>query len=244
MHKFKRYKDSIDIDYYVYFTKAYFAFNAYLKAQYPNNNDRERINNIKDCDVIKSKFATLIRSGKHFSDDLKSLKNSLEVALIKNQDVFILFSKVMVYNHRAKILFNNTYNTIQYDVRAIDGEKFTFNVNGENPNPFKFEELEDVLSNTNLTIPQQNKVKDTINGFVSSYSIDLTPELSKLESFDELTVPEQFEVIKKLYRGYIEILYSLRNSLFHSEVAPNKEVMNVYKYAYFITRKIIHSMPT
>jgi hypothetical protein len=39
MNKFKIYKESIDIDYYVYFTKAYFAFNAYLKYKYPNQND-------------------------------------------------------------------------------------------------------------------------------------------------------------------------------------------------------------
>jgi len=56
MTKFGEYKKSIDIDYYVYFTKAYFAFNAYLKAQYPDNNDREKINNIKDDIVILSKF--------------------------------------------------------------------------------------------------------------------------------------------------------------------------------------------
>jgi hypothetical protein len=36
MTKFEIYRKLIDIDYYVYFTKAYFAFNAYLKANYPN----------------------------------------------------------------------------------------------------------------------------------------------------------------------------------------------------------------
>jgi hypothetical protein len=43
MHKFKSYRESIDIDYYVYFTKAYFAFNAYLKAKYPTLTDADKI---------------------------------------------------------------------------------------------------------------------------------------------------------------------------------------------------------
>ena len=244
MQKFKTYRDSIDIDYYVYFTKAYFAFNAYLKAKYPDNNDREKINNIKGDTVLLSKFKNLISSGKHFSDDLISLKNSLDIALIQNQSEYVLFSKVMVYNHRRKILFNESYRTISYDIRAIDGEKFTFNVNGQNPNPFKFDELETILEDTTLSSSQQTKIRNEINGFVASYSIDLTSDIESVLTLNTLSRTEQDEILLKLYRGFIEILYTLRNSLFHSEVIPNEDVMKVYKFAYFILRKIVHKIPT
>jgi len=46
------------------------------------------------------------------------------------------------------------------------------------------------------------------------------------------------------YKGFIEIIYLLRNSLFHSEVEPNSDVMKVYKFAYFILRKILHEIPS
>ena len=54
MQKFKTYRDSIDIDYYVYFTKAYFAFNAYLKAKNPTLTDSDKIRKMKnDRTVLK-----------------------------------------------------------------------------------------------------------------------------------------------------------------------------------------------
>ncbi len=42
------YRGSIEIDYYIYFTKAYFAFNAYLKEKYPKNTDIDKIKKIKE----------------------------------------------------------------------------------------------------------------------------------------------------------------------------------------------------
>ncbi|AXX87816.1 hypothetical protein AMRN_2101 [Malaciobacter marinus] len=48
MQKFKIYRDSIDIDYYVYFTKAYFAFNAYLKAKHPTLTDLDKIREMEN----------------------------------------------------------------------------------------------------------------------------------------------------------------------------------------------------
>lgn len=52
------------------------------------------------------------------------------------------------------------------------------------------------------------------------------------------------ELSDKLYKGFVEIIYKLRNALFHSEVEPNHDVMRVYKYAYFILRKVVHAIPT
>jgi hypothetical protein len=244
MDKFKEYRTSIDIDYYVYFTKSYFAFNAYLKATYPTQNDREKINSIKDCSIIKSKFESLVRNGKHFADDLHSLKNSLDIALIRNQNEPIVCSKVMVYNHRAEILFSGPYNRIQYDIRAINGEKFTFKVGTFQQVTCKHSDLINKLDNSQLTPAQKTKVKDTIDSFVASYSINLSPEINKLKDISSYSLAEQNEIITKTYRGYIEILYSLRNALFHSEVKPNGDVMKVYKYIYFILRKILHEIPT
>ncbi|MCB4776807.1 MAG: hypothetical protein LGB72_01105 [Sulfurovum sp.] len=244
MDKFKEYRASIDIDYYVYFTKAYFAFNAYLKATYPSQNDREKINSIKDFNVIKSKFELLVRTGKHFADDFNSLKNSLDSALIQNQGETILCNRVMVFNHRAESLYSNRYRGINYDIRAINGEKFTFKVGNSSQATCKYDDLDSKLTELGLTDAQKTKVKDTINSFVASYSINLSPEIEKLKDITDYSISEQEEIITKTYRGYIEILYSLRNALFHSEVKPNSDVMKVYKYAYFILRKILHEIPT
>ncbi|MCV6608283.1 MAG: hypothetical protein OIF32_08730 [Campylobacterales bacterium] len=243
MHKFQIYRDMIDIDYYVYFSKAYFAFNAYLKAKYPDLSDIDKIKKIKDEGRIQRKFRNLIDDGKHFKDDLRSLHIALDNAQIENRGEFILFNKVKLYDHRVAEIYNDR-NRVDYLIRAIDGEKFIFNVNGIASTPFKYEELDEILNNTELTEPQKRKIKEKIIGYVETYSVDLRDDIRKLLEFEELGVGEQQEVETRIYRGFVEIAYSLRNALFHSEVEPNSDVMKVYKFAYFILRKIVKAIPT
>ena len=60
MQKFKAYRNLIDIDYYAYFSKAYFAFNAYLKYKYPTETDHWRIQKVKDERALIQRFEELI----------------------------------------------------------------------------------------------------------------------------------------------------------------------------------------
>jgi hypothetical protein len=72
----------------------------------------------------------------------------------------------------------------------------------------------------------------------------LSNEIESLKNFENLDNTEKNKLSKNLYKGFIEILYKLRNGLFHSEVEPNCDVMKVYKFTYFILRKILHKIPT
>jgi hypothetical protein len=243
MTKFEIYRKLIDIDYYVYFTKAYFAFNAYLKAKYPDYNDREKIEQVKNNSILKTKFTNLLNEGKHFKDDLASLRTALNNAQIKNQEEFILFTKVKINQHGERELFNNTFNRVSYFIKALNGEKFTFTVNRYNSQPFKYKELETQLSKSSLSQTQKDKVKLEIEQYIASYSVNLELDIEKLPNIDSLDIQEKNQIIDRLYKGFIEIIYLLRNSLFHSEVEPNSDVMKVYKFAYFILRKILHEIP-
>jgi hypothetical protein len=243
MTKFEIYRKLIDIDYYVYFTKAYFAFNAYLKSKYPDYNDREKIEQVKNNSILKTKFTKLLDEGKHFKDDLASLRTALHNAQIKNQEEFILFTKVKINQHEERELFNNTFNRVRYFIKSLNGEKFTFRVKEYNSQPFKYEELEIKLNESNLSPTQKDKIKYEINQYVTSYSVNLELDIEKLPNVDSLDTQEKNQTIDRLYKGFIEIVYLLRNSLFHSEVEPNSDVMKVYKFAYFILRKILHEIP-
>ena len=99
------------------------------------------------------------------------------------------------------------------------------------------------LNESNLSPTQKDKVKDEINQYVTSYSVNLELDIEKLLNIDNLDTQEENQIIDRLYKGFIEIIYLLRNSLFHSEVEPNSDVMKVYKFAYFIFRKILHEIP-
>ena len=243
MTKFEIYRKLIDIDYYVYFTKAYFAFNAYLKAKYPDYNDREKIEQVKNNSILKTKFTNLLNEGKHFKDDLASLRTALHNAQIKNQEKFILFTEVKINQHEERELFNNAFNRVRYFIKSLNGEKFTFTVNGYNSQPFKYEELETQLRESGLSQTQKDKVELEIEQYIASYSVNLELDIEKLPNIDSLDTQEKNQIIDRLYKGFIEIIYLLRNSLFHSEVEPNSDVMKVYKFAYFILRKILHEIP-
>ncbi|MFZ5376015.1 MAG: hypothetical protein ACOZBX_10795 [Campylobacterota bacterium] len=244
MQKFKVYREAIDIDYYVYFTKAYFAFNAYLKYKYPDDNDRDKIKKIKENHVIKNKFKNLIFEGKHFRDDLQSLNLALNNAQIENQGEPIAFHKVKINEHYVTDIFRRKFNGVDYFLKSIPAEKFTFTVGTYQSVSFKYEELSTQLEASTLSKTQKEKVQFEIDAFVQQYSVNLIPYLNHLPNFENVGTVEQTDAVEKLYRGIIEITYSLRNGLFHSEVEPNNDVMRVYKYAYFILRKLIKEIPS
>jgi hypothetical protein len=243
MQKFKTYRYSIDIDYYVYFTKAYFAFNAYLKAKNPGLTDLDKIRAMKNDITVLRKFETLIKDGKHFRDDLIELRNSLNSTEIKNNNEIITFNRVKIGDHRTINIFNENHNRVSYFVKAIDNDKFVCKVKDIQSPSFTIEELETTLADMQITPTQKNKVRALINTHVESYNINLSQEIELLKKFNDLIYPDQDKLMENLYKGFIEILYKLRNGLFHSEVEPNSDVMTVYKFTYFILRKILHKIP-
>jgi len=244
MNKFKSYRDSIDIDYYVYFTKAYFAFNAYLKFKNPTLTDLDKIREMKNDINIARKFEILLDNGKHFKDDLIALKESLSSIVIKNNNEIITFDRVKIGDHNEIVIFNESYNGVTYFIKAINNDMFTFKVKDTQPNSFKIEALESTLESTSITDTQKNKVRALINAHVENYNINLSNEIEKLKNFNNLSSAEQRKLSENLYKGFIEILYKLRNGLFHSEVEPTSDVMKVYKFTYFILRKVLHNIST
>jgi len=244
MNKFKTYRESIDIDYYIYFTKAYFAFNAYLKEKYPKLTDKDQIAAMQDNTAIANKFEGLTNSGKHFKDDLIALRDAIIATEIMNNGKPINLSVVKIGKHEVKEIFNEKFNKTQYFIKAIDKELFTFKVKNKQPKPFAIEGLESALTSVDISKTQQIKVRGEILKHTANYQINLSAEIGKLNHFNDYDSMKQTKIIKGIYQGYMAILYKLRNALFHSEVEPNEDVMKVYKFAYFTLRKIIHKIPT
>lgn len=228
----------------MYFTKAYFAFNAYLKAKHPTLSDLDKIREMKNDITVLRKFDALVENGKHFRDDLVQLREKLNSTVIKNNNEIITFNRVKIGDHKVVEIFNESYNGVHYFIKAVPSDCFVFTVKTTQSTSFKIEDLESVLEEINISATQKSKVKALINGHVESYNINLSNEIEILRNYHNLNNTEKRKVSENLYKGFIEILYKLRNALFHSEVEPNGDVMKVYKYTYFILRKILHEIPT
>jgi hypothetical protein len=243
MSKFKVYKKSIDIDYYVYFTKAYFAFNAYLKEQHSKSTDTDKIREMKNDVNISRKFASLVEDDKHFRDNLIALKETLSLTEIKNKDKVITFDRVKIGDHSIVKIFDESYHGVPYLVESIGKNKFKFMVKNIKSAHFEIENLESELNSISISSTQKFKVKALIERHCESYNINLSERIERLKSFKNLDNTDKTKISEDLYKGFIEILYKLRNALFHSEVEPNADVMKVYKFTYFILRKIIYKIP-
>ena len=46
----------------------------------------------------------------------------------------------------------------------------------------------------------------------------------------------------RICKGLIEILYGLRNVLFHGEIVPDKDTNQVYEPAYHILNTLVHAL--
>ncbi|MBC8334314.1 MAG: hypothetical protein ISR59_10850 [Anaerolineales bacterium] len=45
-----------------------------------------------------------------------------------------------------------------------------------------------------------------------------------------------------LAKGVIEVLYLLRNSLFHGEIVPNNDAQHIYAAAYHILHELVQAL--
>ena len=127
--------------------------------------------------------------------------------------------QVKVDNTSGKNIFKKPITTDEEE--SFQGEKW-------------FEKLVDQRVFSGLTRPQQTLLKVLIE--------ESSPIHNLLDSNDTPTEigPYKFTSDKRLIaRGLIEILYQLRNTLFHGEITPDSEVQIVYQPAYLVLKRII-----
>jgi hypothetical protein len=71
----------------------------------------------------------------------------------------ITFDRVKIGDHNVTELFNEPYNGVDYFIKAIENDMFTFKVKDIQPNPFKIEDLESTLESATISPTQKNKVR-------------------------------------------------------------------------------------
>lgn len=241
--KFKHYKSLVEIDYFTYFTKCYLALNAYIKAKFEGN-DREKIDKLKEDVISQNRFKELVASDT-FIANLKDFKQSLYVAQIKNENIVVSFERVKIQSFNPKSLAQINRNRIIYNLKIVGGkdEKVEFQCLDKNNNvkenkQCKYSELEQILNQTKLSEPQRKTIKPAFDREIEQYHQDLT---LKIDSANNNSSDEDKSVI---YKGFVEIIYLLRNALFHSEIDPTQEaVQKVYRLAYILLKDFIYKLP-
>lgn len=251
-----QWKRLIDVDWLGQYVKAWVAFNAW----YSNNftppqgkkrfKDREIIEKIKKdeggiCSKIENLLSGTDSNQKLFQSDVAALHKALSDITVKSSGKRIWLKEISDYHYVNPV--EHTRNNIKYEIEIDSKRKqrivkvtrtktateiFNKVITAEKEETFQSEDWFEKLSDSGwfeqLSQSQRRQLRVHLK--------ESSPIHNLLDFSDD---PNQFTGDKKLIaRAHIEILYQLRNALFHGEVTPN-EVQTVYQPAYLVLKQII-----
>lgn len=250
-----------DIDYFGMFVKAYIPFNAWMNVSYPAAiTDREKINAIKkDSNPFRNKICALLNAdtqeGNNFRGLLGELHDMLENHYVHNQDKRLSFTCVTLGKNPDNVAVN-TYRGIEYRVQygnkagstqmlvLIKNQAGKAIVNINQPDY----DIEGLKRHPDfIAIDNQGRKDRLINCYkqVEPYiTKDFTTgfNINDVRFFYQCGKYKFAKEDENIAKGLIEIIYNMRNSLFHGELVPDKEANMTYGTAYKILRILIDAI--
>lgn len=245
-----------DIDYVGQFVKVWLAFNAWYRSAYSETQDRKIINEFKwQSNSVLNNLRPKIESS---SDDAAQFRS--EIALLhQNLENFELLSGKGTAKKR--ITFRNVF--LRENTPTVNSEErygFIFRVElltnkqvnacvtrkkggsvmvNVPPAPHDLTVLMAASGFNRLSIAQQNVLRRLYSETSPSWVCDLTkyqePDSSPLQC-GAYTFGCGRDA---LFAGVAEVLYEMRCTLFHGELAPTKDAVFCYEPAFRIVRRFL-----
>jgi predicted lipoprotein with Yx(FWY)xxD motif len=248
----------VEVDYLTHFVKAWIPFNAWYRNSYPNiKKDRQAINEIKsNPNLFRDKLIALLNGSnsdcQSFKNRISELHHLLEGSYIPNSTNRITLSSIVVetnpstvasiqyrrWTYKVELVYtantNYTINTLLTDSNG--STKYTYT-----QNKFDISEIQNhALNSSQLNESQRNKLKGVYIKINPRKPISLITSDNRngISAGDIFLINDH----DKLAKGLIEIIYRLRNILFHGELNPSVDNKKIYEPAYVILRTLIQSL--
>lgn len=267
----RRWIEQSDIDYITHFIKAWIPFNAWYNAEYNYlDSDRAKINAIKNRgNSIRNKVNSLLEGNGQESEEFKSalaaLHNDLNNFQIDSEIGRIWFNEIVKSQNPVNLVDNEQIRTIQYFLKRTDGNRLgtvqdmlviVKDRNGNllfnyNHTQYDLTHLQSNQAFQGLTRAQQENVRlffNQLEPIVITNAIEYDLETAPYNHYpcdafnfkrDHTDAHCPAHIVCK---ALIEILYQLRNVLFHGELIPNEQNQNVYRNAYFCLKYLLPSL--
>lgn len=236
----------MEVDYFAYFTKSYLAFNCYIKNKYSKlTDDRTRINKIKETSNLAMKFYELLKKDIFFFNliELRNLLNSQEIT---NEGKAITFEIVAVDTYQEKEILNGKYKKVFYYIKILQNGKIVFKCGQSEQKTCSYDDLSNALNELSCNDYQKEHILFAIKQEFDNYIKNVSIMLGELEKqYPQLkeNLNNQIEEVFIVYKAFIEIIYLLRNALFHSEINPNNnETKMAYEKAYWLLRDFVKQL--
>jgi len=267
----RRWIEQSDIDYISQYIKAWIPFNAWYNAEYAAlNSDRQKINTIKNnANSIRNKINTLLerdgQESQEFKSYLAALHSELQDIHIQASDGRIWFNDIVKSSNPESQINNEEIRRITYFLQRTDngrlGDVGRFQIylkDRDNTNIFSYDHTAYDLNHLyaypafqGLSATRQDNIRlffERLKPVLITDAVETRLETAPMNHYrcdafnfkrDATDAHCPSHIICKCL---IEILYQLRNVLFHGELIPNAQSQRVYKNAYFCMKYLLDSL--
>lgn len=250
-----------EIHYYPYFITSWISFNSWYNYTFIANNfrsDREVINHIKNNTTqAKTVFFSLLQGtnqdSKQFQENIAQLHHCLQNHHINDDEQRIWFDSFVVELDRANLLIDEDYNSIHYHTeititQGVISRVVATVLNAANANLMVYNHTTFDLTHLRAFaqyIALSQVQKSTIEGYLNRANPKKPVTLLSIEAPPNCIEVGQFRLINNrdiVFKAIIEMLYSLRNKLFHGDLTPSPEANKVYEATYRILKQLVEGL--
>lgn len=254
----EKWKSIASIDYFTQFVKAWIPFNAWYKNYYPNlSTDRQAIDEIKaNPNNFRNKLVSLLKDqdndGLSFKSRISELYLELERKHVLNKGERITFEEIVIErnlteqsnfkrNHCIYKVLRNIKKRPQKEVDIfVIGKNGDTKLSYTQTNGFDLNDLMMHPDFLKLSPSQQRNIRACYEEINPSKPINLLSH-----DLNDCIQMGSLHFINDPYclcKGIIEVLYKLRNALFHGEIIPDSDTNKVYEPAYQILYALIQAL--
>lgn len=266
-----RWIEQSDIDYIGHYIKAWIPFNAWYNNTFQTlSTDREKINEIKNNpNTVRNAINTLMEGDSSLSMEFKSYLASLIFHTaelnIQGRDGVINFENIIRVRNTINQR-NENFNKNRYFLRRTDGSfignvtQFQINVNklsdsssifSYNHNDYDMEHLQNFPAYQSLSAQVQTQIRLYFQDLLPFTTISVI-ETNIIESPKNYYQCDNYKLKRdtsnttcyshNIVKSLIEILYQLRNVVFHGELVPNRDAQKVYSAAFHVLKIILEKL--
>ena len=253
----EKWKSLASVDYFTQFVKAWIPFNAWYKNYYPLlKTDREAVDWIKaNHNTFRNKLVSLLNNQGNEGVALKSRIAELHIQLerkhIFNKGDRITFEKIVIQinpNKQNNFERNRLTFKVEREIPGRQKEVDIYIVCQKGSDKFAYTQingfdLDELISHKNfIKLPQtqQNNLKACYEEINPSKPVNLLTD--RIDDCISMGNIHFINDLDKLCKGIIEILYKLRNVLFHGEIVPDSDTNRVYEPGYQILYTLIQAL--
>jgi hypothetical protein len=250
----KRWLEQSDIDYFTCFVKAWIPFNAWYRNSYEAlEQERQILDEIKTGDNrIRSRFiARLVSDDPEWQEvrnHIATLHRRLSLdPLFDRKKRRVSFENVLVgpnsqnfAEHKHGHWFYRVERTtkLQIDV-TIKSNRGNVAAKFSQAAGWSVEDLESHADYSSLGAVDKERIKrcyEAANPHRFESLLEASPDSNEAISMNDYHFVSNKAAI---FAGSIEILYSMRNLLFHGELVPDSQTNRTYEPAYHLLRHLI-----